>query len=153
MGNTTRSLSVERGIESSMQLEETPNSEGRQVVSGVCKVLSLFYFQICKDSSPINVLNEEGCGDAVRSFSAAGVPAVEGHPMQCTDASLSGSKTTIYGGDGCFGDSNGVCVLMQDQGDGPHPITFMSGALKPSEHWYLAYEKELTAIAYCFIHW
>ena len=110
MGNATRSLSVEGGIESSMQLGETPNSEGRQVVSGVCKALSPFYFQICKDSNPIYVLNEEGCGDAVRSSSAAGVLAIEGHPMQCADASLSGSKITIYGGDGRFGDSNGVCV-------------------------------------------
>ena len=109
-GNSTRSLSVEGGIESSMQLGETPNNEGRQVVPGVCKLLSPFYFQICKDSSPINVLDEEGCGDAVGSSSAAGVLVVEGHPMRCVDASLSGSKTTIHGGDRCFGDSNGVCV-------------------------------------------
>ena len=57
VGNATRSLSVEGGIESSMQLGETPNNEGRQVVPGVCKLLSPFYFQICKDSSPINVLD------------------------------------------------------------------------------------------------
>ena len=44
-------------------------------------------------------------------------------------------------------------VLMQDQGDGPRPIAFMSRALKPTEQWYLAYERELAAMAYCFIQW
>ena len=44
-------------------------------------------------------------------------------------------------------------VLMQDQGDGPRPIAFMSRALKPTEQRYLAYERELAAIAYCFIQW
>ena len=42
-------------------------------------------------------------------------------------------------------------VLMQDQGDGPRPIVFMSRALKPTEQWYSAYERELAAIAHCFI--
>ena len=45
------------------------------------------------------------------------------------------------------------CVLMKDQGDGPRPIEFMSQALKPIEQWYSAYERELVAIAYCFIQW
>ena len=44
-------------------------------------------------------------------------------------------------------------VLMQDQGDGPRPIAFMSRALKPTEQWDLAYERELAAIASCFIQW
>ena len=44
-------------------------------------------------------------------------------------------------------------VLMQDQGDGPRPIAFMSRALKPTEQQYLAYERELMAIEYCFIQW
>ena len=44
-------------------------------------------------------------------------------------------------------------VLMQDQGDGPRPITFMGRALKPTEQQYSADERELTAIAYCFIQW
>ena len=42
-------------------------------------------------------------------------------------------------------------VLMQDQGDGPRPIPFMSQALKPTEQWYSAYKRELVAMAYCFI--
>ena len=42
-------------------------------------------------------------------------------------------------------------VLMQDQGDGPRLIAFMSRALKPTEQWYSAYERELMAIAYYFI--
>ena len=29
----------------------------------------------------------------------------------------------------------------------------MSRALKPTEQWYSAYERELAAIAYCFIQW
>ena len=42
---------------------------------------------------------------------------------------------------------------MQDQGDSPRPIAFMSRALKPTEQRYSAYERELAAIAYCFIQW
>ena len=42
-------------------------------------------------------------------------------------------------------------VLMQDRGDGPHPIAFISRARKPTEQWYSAYERELVATAYCFI--
>ena len=44
-------------------------------------------------------------------------------------------------------------VLMQDQGDGPRPIAFMSRVLKPTEQRYSAYERELVAIAYCLIQW
>ena len=44
-------------------------------------------------------------------------------------------------------------VFMQDQGAGPRPIAFMSRALKPTEQRYLVYERELAAIAYCFIQW
>ena len=44
-------------------------------------------------------------------------------------------------------------VLMQDQGQGLHPLAFMSQALKPTEQLYSAYERELAAIAYCFIQW
>ena len=82
-----------------------------------------------------------------------GIPTVEGCPVRCTDASLPRSQTTIFGGNGCFADSRGVCVLMQDQGDGPHPIAFMSRVLRPTEQWYSAYERELATIAYCFIQW
>ena len=42
---------------------------------------------------------------------------------------------------------------MQDQGDGLRPIAFMSRALKQSEQRYSAYERELAAVAYCFIQW
>ena len=44
-------------------------------------------------------------------------------------------------------------VLMHDQGAGPRPISSMSQALKPTEQWYSAYERELAVIAYCFIQW
>ena len=44
-------------------------------------------------------------------------------------------------------------VLMQDQGKGLQPLTFMSKALKPSERRYSAYERELAAVAYCFLQW
>ena len=44
-------------------------------------------------------------------------------------------------------------VLMQDQGQGLHPLAFMSRALKPTEQRYSAYERALAAIAYCFIQW
>ena len=44
-------------------------------------------------------------------------------------------------------------VLMQDQGDGLRPIAFMSKAFKPTERRYSAYERELAAVAYCFIQW
>ena len=44
-------------------------------------------------------------------------------------------------------------VLMQDQGQGLRPLAFMSRALKPTEQQYSAYERELAAIAYCFIQW
>ena len=42
---------------------------------------------------------------------------------------------------------------MQGQGQGLRPLAFMSRALKPTEQWYSAYERELAAIAYCFIQW
>ena len=44
-------------------------------------------------------------------------------------------------------------VLMQDQGEGLRPLAFMSRALKPTEQRYSAYERELAAIAYCFVQW
>ena len=44
-------------------------------------------------------------------------------------------------------------VLMQDQGEGLRPLAFMSRALKPTEQWYSAYERELAAITYCFVQW
>ena len=44
-------------------------------------------------------------------------------------------------------------VLMQDQGKGLRPVEFMSRAFKPTEQWYSAYERELVAVAYCFIQW
>ena len=42
-------------------------------------------------------------------------------------------------------------VLMQDQGNGLQPLAFMSRVLKPTEQQYSAYERELAAVAYCFI--
>ena len=39
-------------------------------------------------------------------------------------------------------------VLMQDQGDGLQPLTFLSRRLKPTEQSYNAYEWELVAVAY-----
>ena len=42
---------------------------------------------------------------------------------------------------------------MQDHGDGLRPVAFMSRALKQSEQRYSAYERELAAVAYCFIQW
>ena len=84
-------LSVERETESSMQLGEISNSEGRQVVSRVCELLSLLYFKICRDSSPINVFDEERCRDAMGFSSAMGVPIVKGCPVRCADADLPGS--------------------------------------------------------------
>ena len=53
-------------------------------------------------------------------------------------------------------DASGLATggaLMQDQGQGLHPLAFMSQALKPTEQWYSAYKRELVAIAYCFIQW
>ena len=44
-------------------------------------------------------------------------------------------------------------VLMQDQGEGLRPVAFMSRAFKPTEQRYSAYERELAAVAYCFIQW
>ena len=38
-------------------------------------------------------------------------------------------------------------VLMQDQGDGPRPVAFMSRALKPTKQRYSSYERELAAVA------
>ena len=42
---------------------------------------------------------------------------------------------------------------MQDQGEGLQPLAFMSKALKPSARRYSAYERELAAVAYCFLQW
>ena len=44
-------------------------------------------------------------------------------------------------------------VIMQDHGAGLQPIAFHSKMLKSSEMKYSAYERELAAIAYCFITW
>ena len=51
-----------------------------------------------------------------------------------------------------FGDA-AKGVLMQDQGEGLRPVAIMSRAFKPTEQWYSAYERELAAVAYYFIHW
>ena len=42
---------------------------------------------------------------------------------------------------------------MQDQGDGLRPVAFMSQALKPIEQRYSAYEREMAAVAHCYIQW
>ena len=42
---------------------------------------------------------------------------------------------------------------MQDQGDGLRPVAFHSKTLTVSEMKYSAYERELAAIAYCFLTW
>ena len=42
---------------------------------------------------------------------------------------------------------------MQDQVEGLQPLAFMSKALKPSERRYSVYERELAAVAYCFLQW
>ena len=91
VGYTTGSLSIEGEIEGSMQLGETSNSQGRQIVSEVCQLLSLLYFEIRRDSSPTNAFDEERCGDAVGSTSVASVPTFKGCPMQCANANLLGS--------------------------------------------------------------
>ena len=44
-------------------------------------------------------------------------------------------------------------VLMQDQGDGLKPLTFLSRGLKTTEQRYSAYERELVAVAYCLQSW
>ena len=44
-------------------------------------------------------------------------------------------------------------AIMQDQGDGLRPIAFYNKTLSASEVKYSAYERELAAIAYCFIAW
>ena len=44
-------------------------------------------------------------------------------------------------------------VLMQDQGDGLQPLTFLSRRLKPMEQRYSAYEQELAVVAYCLQSW
>ena len=81
MDYATRSLSIEGETISNVQLRETPNDKGHQVVSRVFNLLLLLYFQICWGSSPIDVFDQEGCGDVVETSSAVGVLAVEGRPM------------------------------------------------------------------------
>ena len=44
-------------------------------------------------------------------------------------------------------------TLMQDHGEGLRPIAFMSRTLTPAEHKYSAYERELAAMAFCFVKW
>ena len=44
-------------------------------------------------------------------------------------------------------------VWMKDQGEGLQPLGFMNKVLKPSERRYSAYERELAAIAHCFLPW
>ena len=42
---------------------------------------------------------------------------------------------------------------MQDYGEGLRPIAFMSRTLSPTERKYSAYERELAAMAFCFVKW
>ena len=44
-------------------------------------------------------------------------------------------------------------VLMQDHGEGLKPLAFLSRQLKSTEQRYSAYERELAAVAYCFLAW
>ena len=46
-----------------------------------------------------------------------------------------------------------VGTLMQDHGEGLRPIAFMSRTLNPAERKYSAYERELAAMAFCFVTW
>ena len=42
---------------------------------------------------------------------------------------------------------------MHDHGEGLRPIDFMSRTLSPAERKYFAYERELVAMAFCFVKW
>ena len=42
---------------------------------------------------------------------------------------------------------------MQEENGKLRPLAFMSRTLKPTEQRYSAYERELAAVAYCFIQW
>ena len=44
-------------------------------------------------------------------------------------------------------------VLMQDQGNGLQPLTFLSRRLKPTEQRYSASDRDLAAVAYCLMSW
>ena len=44
-------------------------------------------------------------------------------------------------------------VLMQDQGNGLQPLTFLSRQLKPTEPRYSLYERDLAVAAYCLQSW
>ena len=42
---------------------------------------------------------------------------------------------------------------MEDHGEGPRPIAFMSRTLSSAERKYSAYDCELAAMAFCFVKW
>ncbi len=63
------------------------------------------------------------------------------------DPSLSYTVVTDASNDAVGG------ILMQDQGEGLCPIAFMSRTLTPAEGRYSPYERELAAIAFCFVKW
>ena len=44
-------------------------------------------------------------------------------------------------------------TLMQVHGEGLRPIAFMSRTLSPAERKHSAYERELVAMAFCFVKW
>src|SRR4051812_10892204 len=44
-------------------------------------------------------------------------------------------------------------VLMQDQGNGPQPVAFISRKMNPAERNYAAHEKEMLAIIHALKKW
>ena len=67
--------------------------------------------------------------------------------LQYPDANLPYTVVTDASGTAVGG------VLMQNKCEGLQPLALMSRALKPSEQRYSTYERELAAVAYCFVQW
>ena len=61
------------------------------------------------------------------------------------------SVQTICGGDGCIGSGSWGCIDARPRQRSICPLEFMSRALNPTKQWSSTYERQLAAIAYCFI--
>ena len=126
--------------------------QGHKILLGVCKLLSPVRSWLCRHCSPTHHVDKKGCPLALgtlqcRAFEDLKSALCAAPLLIYPDPSLPYTVVSDASGDAAGG------VLMQDQGEGLRPVAFMSRAFKPTEQQYSAYERELAAVAYCFIQW
>ena len=129
-------------------LGQATKCQRHPVIPGLRQLLQTVRQELCKRSEPIDRFDQAESAVATGPIPTTSLLAVEAGVMHCASVVVSRPPTTIYSVTDASGSATGG-ILMQDQVNGLQPLAFLSRQLKPTEQRYLAYERELAAIAYC----